>query len=81
MQLTQGIPDRPENQGAIDFLKSAPTKGLWMPLGKEVKTMQCWRCKVRAGAGACVVQVMPFTRACTHACRRLGTGRATRSVP
>lgn len=25
-QLTQGIPDRPENKGAIDFLKSAPTK-------------------------------------------------------
>ena len=28
-----------------EFLKSAPTKGLWMPLGKEVKVMQCWRCK------------------------------------
>uniref|UniRef100_A0A3Q3X5C1 Uncharacterized protein n=1 Tax=Mola mola TaxID=94237 RepID=A0A3Q3X5C1_MOLML len=30
---------------ARDFLAHAPTKGLWMPLGKEVKVMQCWRCK------------------------------------
>lgn len=39
------IPDRPENKEAREFLKHAPTKGLWMPLGKEVKVMQCWRCK------------------------------------
>lgn len=39
------IPDLPENQAARDFLKKAPTKGLFMPLGKEVKVMQCWRCK------------------------------------
>jgi retinitis pigmentosa 9 protein len=39
------IPDLPENQAARDFLKSAPTNGLFMPLGKEVKVMQCWRCK------------------------------------
>lgn len=39
------IPDLPENQKARDFLKNAPTKGLHMPLGKEVKVMQCWRCK------------------------------------
>ena len=39
------IPDLPENKAARDFLKSAPTKGLFMPLGKEVKVMQCWRCK------------------------------------
>lgn len=39
------IPDLPENQGARNFLKTAPTKGLYMPLGKEVKVMQCWRCK------------------------------------
>jgi len=39
------IPDKPENQAAREFLKTAPTKGLWMPLGKEVKVMQCWRCK------------------------------------
>jgi len=30
------IPDLPENAAARNFLKSAPTKGLWMPLGKEV---------------------------------------------
>lgn len=41
----ESIPDLPENAAARDFLKSAPTKGLWMPLGKEVKVMQCWRCK------------------------------------
>jgi len=41
------IPDLPENKEVRDFLKKAPTKGLWMPLGKEVKVMQCWRCKVR----------------------------------
>lgn len=39
------IPDLPENQAARDFLKNAPTHGLFMPLGKEVKVMQCWRCK------------------------------------
>ncbi|RWS07495.1 retinitis pigmentosa 9 protein-like isoform X1 [Dinothrombium tinctorium] len=39
------IPDLPENRAAREFLARAPTKGLWMPLGKEVKVMQCWRCK------------------------------------
>lgn len=39
------IPDLPENQNAREFLSRAPTKGLWMPLGKEVKVMKCWRCK------------------------------------
>ncbi|XP_065521904.1 retinitis pigmentosa 9 protein isoform X2 [Lathamus discolor] len=39
------IPDVPGNEGAREFLAHAPTKGLWMPLGKEVKVMQCWRCK------------------------------------
>ncbi|XP_063673963.1 retinitis pigmentosa 9 protein homolog [Bolinopsis microptera] len=39
------VPDLPENSEVREFLKSAPTKGLWMPLGKEVKVMQCWRCK------------------------------------
>ncbi|XP_028820261.1 retinitis pigmentosa 9 protein [Denticeps clupeoides] len=39
------IPNDPGNEGARDFLAHAPTKGLWMPLGKEVKVMQCWRCK------------------------------------
>ncbi len=39
------IPNLPENQAAREFLAKAPTKGLWMPLGKEVKVMKCWRCK------------------------------------
>mmetsp|Transcript_36412 Transcript_36412/g.58441 ORF Transcript_36412/g.58441 Transcript_36412/m.58441 type:complete len:156 (-) Transcript_36412:355-822(-) len=39
------IPDRPENQEAREFLKNAPSKGLWLPFGKEVKVMKCWRCK------------------------------------
>lgn len=39
------IPDDPGNEDARSFLAHAPTKGLWMPLGKEVKVMQCWRCK------------------------------------
>ncbi|KAI1303573.1 Retinitis pigmentosa 9 -like protein [Halotydeus destructor] len=50
------IPDRPENSEARDFLARAPTKGLWMPLGKEVKVMQCWRCKAyghRSGDKEC----------------------------
>ncbi|XP_061432239.1 retinitis pigmentosa 9 protein-like isoform X2 [Lethenteron reissneri] len=34
------IPDLPGNENARDFLASAPSKGLWMPLGKEVKVMQ-----------------------------------------
>ena len=37
------IPDLPENQATRDFLKNAPSKGLWLPMGLEVKTMQCWR--------------------------------------
>ena len=39
------IPDKPENAAAREFLKNAPSKGLWMPLGTEVKVMKCWRCK------------------------------------
>ena len=39
------IPDKPENEAVRDFLKNAPSKGLWMPMGVEVKVMQCWRCK------------------------------------
>lgn len=35
------IPDAPGNEHAREFLAHAPTKGLWMPLGKEVKVMQC----------------------------------------
>jgi retinitis pigmentosa 9 protein len=41
----EAIPDLPENSIAREFLKSAPKQGLWQPLGKEVKVMQCWRCK------------------------------------
>uniref|UniRef100_A0A8C6B748 Retinitis pigmentosa 9 protein n=1 Tax=Monodon monoceros TaxID=40151 RepID=A0A8C6B748_MONMO len=39
------IPDVPGSEHAREFLAHAPTKGLWMPLGKEVRVMQCWRCK------------------------------------
>ncbi|TNN85790.1 Retinitis pigmentosa 9 protein [Liparis tanakae] len=39
------IPAEPGNEEARSFLANAPTRGLWMPLGKEVKVMQCWRCK------------------------------------
>ena len=39
------IPDRPENAACREFLANAPSKGLWMPLGVEVKVMKCWRCK------------------------------------
>lgn len=39
------IPAEPGNEEARSFLAHAPTKGLWMPLGREVKVMQCWRCK------------------------------------
>ena len=35
------IPDLPENQRAREFLRTAPSKGLWMPLGQSVKVMQC----------------------------------------
>ena len=45
MRPEDRIPDRPENQAARQFLKNAPSKGLWMPMGTEVKVMQCWRCK------------------------------------
>jgi hypothetical protein len=50
------IPDLPENQKAREFLKNAPTKGLWLPMGSEVKTMQCFRCKAyghRSGDREC----------------------------
>ena len=39
------IPDLPENREAREFLRRAPKHGLHMPLGREVKVMQCWRCK------------------------------------
>lgn len=39
------IPDLPENAATREFLAKAPSRGLWMPLGVEVKVMQCWRCK------------------------------------
>lgn len=35
------IPAEPGNEDARNFLAHAPTRGLWMPLGKEVKVMQC----------------------------------------
>lgn len=44
------IPDLPENQRAREFLRSAPSKGLWMPLGQSVKVMQCFRCKANGHA-------------------------------
>lgn len=50
------IPDEPQNSEARDFLSKAPKKGLWMPLGKEVKVMQCWKCKAfghRSGDKEC----------------------------
>jgi retinitis pigmentosa 9 protein len=50
------IPDLPENAEAREFLKNAPSKGLYMPLGKSVKVMQCWRCKAyghRTGDAEC----------------------------
>lgn len=37
------IPDEDCNKEAREFLANAPKKGLWMPLGKEVKVMQCKR--------------------------------------
>jgi hypothetical protein len=33
------IPDLPENQKAREFLKQAPSKGLWMPLGRCPEAM------------------------------------------
>mmetsp|Transcript_5269 Transcript_5269/g.7734 ORF Transcript_5269/g.7734 Transcript_5269/m.7734 type:complete len:174 (-) Transcript_5269:3276-3797(-) len=54
------IPDLPENKEAREFLKNAPSKGLFMPLGKEVKVMQCWRCKAfghRTGDRECPLTV------------------------
>lgn len=39
------VPDLPENAATREFLAKAPSRGLWMPLGVEVKVMQCWRCK------------------------------------
>eukprot|EP01038_Epipyxis_sp_PR26KG_P009118 gene9118-12299_t len=41
----ESIPDLPENQKARDFLRKAPKKGLPLPMGVEVKVMQCFRCK------------------------------------
>lgn len=50
------IPDEPQNSEVREFLSKAPKKGLWMPLGKEVKVMQCWKCKAfghRSGDKEC----------------------------
>ncbi|KYR02245.1 40S ribosomal protein SA [Tieghemostelium lacteum] len=38
------IPDLPENSKVREFLKNAPTKGLPMPLGQEVKVLKCFKC-------------------------------------
>jgi retinitis pigmentosa 9 protein len=54
------IPDLPENQAARKFLANAPTKGLWLPMGVEVKVMQCFRCKAyghRSGDRECPLTV------------------------
>ncbi|CCI41227.1 unnamed protein product [Albugo candida] len=56
----ESIPDRLENQSAREFLKNAPSKGLWLPMGIEVKVMQCWRCKAyghRAGDRECPLSI------------------------
>lgn len=58
--LEDAIPDLPENAAAREFLKKAPKKGLWLPMGKEVKVMQCWRCKAyghRTGDRECPLSV------------------------
>ena len=50
------VPDEPQNSEVREFLSKAPKKGLWMPLGKEVKVMQCWKCKAfghRSGDKEC----------------------------
>jgi hypothetical protein len=59
------IPDFPENFEAREFLRTAPQHGLFMPLGKEVKVMQCWRCKayghrleIRSSEVLCGVMLM-----------------------
>jgi len=55
------IPDRPENEATRKFLANAPSKGLWMPMGLEVKVMQCWRCKAyghRTGDRECPLNQM-----------------------
>ena len=54
------IPDLPENQAVREFLKTAPRNGLHLPLGKEVKVMQCWRCKAfghRSGDKECPLRI------------------------
>nr|CCA16485.1 predicted protein putative [Albugo laibachii Nc14] len=56
----ESIPDRLENQSAREFLKHAPSKGLWLPMGVEVKVMQCWRCKAyghRTGDRECPLSI------------------------
>lgn len=54
------IPAEPGNEDARNFLANAPTRGLWMPLGKEVKVMQCEYCidsSLGAGGGGGAVAV------------------------
>jgi hypothetical protein len=51
-QPEDAISDLPENQKAREFLKNTPTKGLWLPMGSEVKTMNVFRCKAMAIARA-----------------------------
>uniref|UniRef100_A0A8D0U1C6 Uncharacterized protein n=1 Tax=Sus scrofa TaxID=9823 RepID=A0A8D0U1C6_PIG len=48
------IPDVPGNEHAREFLAHAPTKGLWMPLGKEVKVMQYIPCRNATGDKGCI---------------------------
>lgn len=59
------IPAEPGNEDARNFLANAPTRGLWMPLGKEVKVMQCEYCTALFhGVQSTVCSTHSHTRPC-----------------
>ncbi|XP_047550566.1 retinitis pigmentosa 9 protein isoform X3 [Lutra lutra] len=73
------IPDVPGNEHAREFLAHAPTKGLWMPLGKEVKVMQCEYRRVASNTP-------PYTQVIHHylqswRCKRYGHRTGDKECP
>lgn len=62
------IPAEPGNEEARSFLAHAPTRGLWMPLGKEVKVMQCEYSLTNASLVSYQLWLSHVRDACTAYC-------------
>lgn len=46
VQPERKIPDIPENKEVRDYLRSMPLTGHGTAFGKQIRVVQCYRCKV-----------------------------------